>query len=158
MTDDFDLEPIDYIDWDEGRDFPAAAQAEDENQETTYQEEEPAVTHYLSSHSEEQGEDMRGDARKMASAPQVGDRIEVQGGTRAFTGLVTAANEALLIVSEGRRVTYLRRSIASTDPTTWRCAGRSVSIRIITRAITRASESFGAKLRELERKTRRFGC
>lgn len=132
MTDDQD--PRDYIDWDEGRDFPASDQDQDEK---------PLKK-----------------APAMAAAdrdPKAGDRIEVTGGTRAFTGIVVGADEMLLIVAEAPgRLTYLRRNAGSTDPHTWRCASRPVRVQIVTRAITRASEhqTFSKALKDLERRTR----
>ena len=133
MSDELDVR--DYIDWDEGRDFPAPVQAEDENQETD-EEEEPVTT----------------DDRD----PKTGDRIEVTGGTRAFTGIVLGAGDLTLIVAEAPgRMTYLRRNVASTDPHTWRCAGRAVRVKILTRAITRAQhQTFSKALKDLERRTR----
>jgi hypothetical protein len=88
--------------------------------------------------------------------PKVGDRIEVSGGTRAFVGTVLGADDALVIVAEAPgRMTYLRRNAGSTDPKTWRCAGRAVRVKIITRAITRAQQqTFSKALKDLERKTR----
>jgi hypothetical protein len=137
MNDNYELEPCDYIDWDEGRDFPAPVQAEDENQETTCRE-EPALA-------------------AADRDPEAGDRIEVTGGTRAFTGIVVGTDEMLLIVAEAPgRLTYLRRHAGSMDPHTWRCAGRPVRVKIVTRAITRAShESFSKRLEDLKRKTPR---
>ena len=128
MTDDNELEPCDWIDWDEGRDFPAQAQADEEEELVTTPDRDP----------------------------KTGDRIEVAGGTRAFTGIVLGADDTTLIVAEAPgRMTYLRRSIASTDPNTWRCAGRPVEVKIVTRAITRAQhQTFSALLKDLERKTR----
>jgi hypothetical protein len=133
MTEDFELEACDYIDWDEGRDFPAAS-AQDDDEEAN--EEEPAI---------------------MADRePKAGDRIAVSGGARAFTGVVVGADELLLIVAEAPgRLTYLRRNVASTDPHTWRCAGQAVRVEIVTRAVTRASQqTFSKALKDLERKTR----
>ena len=133
MTDDNEQDPRDYIDWDEGRDFPASDQDEDKKP----MRKQPAVA---------QDRD-----------PKAGDRIEVNGGTRAFTGIVVGADEMLLIVAEAPgRLTYLRRNAGSTDPHTWRCAGRPVRVRIITRAITRASgpQTFSKALKDLKRRTR----
>jgi len=128
MTEDFELEPIDYIDWDEGRDFPAASQRDNGG--------EPAMA--------------------ADRDPKPGDRIAVNSGTRAFTGIVLGADELLLIVAEAPgRLTYLRRNAASTDPHTWRCAGRPAEVKIVTRAVARAShQTFSKALKDLERKTR----
>lgn len=127
MTEDFELEPNDYIDWDEGRDFPAQEEALDMKLDTAADRD-----------------------------PKAGDRIEVTGGTRAFVGTVVGADELLLIVAEQPgRLTYLRRNVASTEPLTWRCAGRAVNVKIVTRAISRARhQTFSKALKDLERKTR----
>lgn len=149
MTDEQD--PRDYIDWDEGRDFPPTCEA-------------CGNIMGLCTCEPDQGEDEEDAVEKQPAVaqdrdPKVGDRIEVNGGTRAFTGIVLGAHEALLIVAEAPgRLVYLRRNIASTDPLTWRCAGRSAQVKIVTRAITRAQQqSFSTKLQELERRTRHFG-
>jgi hypothetical protein len=70
--------------------------------------------------------------------------------------VVLGADELLLIVAEAPgRMTYVRRNVASTDPHTWRCAGRPVQVKVLTRAITRAGhQTFSRALKNLERRTR----
>jgi hypothetical protein len=145
MTDDQD--PRDYIDWDEGRDFPASDQGEDELPPVAGAPTTPFTS----------DKNPVPVAENQDRDPKAGDRIEVTGGTRAFTGIVVGADEMLLIVAEAPgRLTYIRRNAGSTDPHTWRCASRPVRVRIVTRAITRASEhqAFSKALKDLERRTR----
>ena len=53
---------------------------------------------------------------------------------------------------------YVRRNPASTDPKTWRIAGRAVQVKILTRALTRAAQqTFSKALQTLEEKTRNRG-